>query len=749
MPRWLPLLLGGLGILAIMVFLSAKDPMPGDLAAPHAAVPELSGIRNCDACHREPGFEVACLDCHAAIGDQIAAGRGLHATFHADGDRDCSMCHREHLGHDFDLVGTAAWRDLDKESFAHEHVAFGLHGAHEALACEACHRPELAGDAWPAARGATAPRAMSYLGLTQSCGACHVDVHGPATSNDCASCHAQDGFVPAPSFDHEAVFSLAGAHARVACDACHRGGSADPVVTRPFDDVAGTRCVDCHENPHTRPNERMYGNDCRSCHTSESFRPHRFAVERHPEGFPLLGAHREAACASCHTSERATLVGTTSTACGACHDNAHEPGGSGMRIADAADCARCHSGGTWQVPGFAERAHIDAGFPLAGAHDDVACVDCHRPDAGLAANATQSCTACHADPHSTSFASACTTCHRLEDEHWNRGALRVTADLHARTGFALAPPHENPECVACHGTPSPYAASAQTPVASRPTASRDIETLASAARESNAASTNTITPSGDYAARFPGRTLDDCAACHVDSHAGQFLERPGGCAACHEGTHFVPAAFAPSDHTTFPLDGGHLAVSCVRCHRKPAADAPRQFRGTPNACASCHDNPHGNRFRDEIARGGCAACHTTAAGWRVDAFDHAITGYPLEGAHAKAACADCHRPSQEQQGARGADRYTPVSRDCASCHRDPHFGQLTSTQPDCTRCHDSFARWSANAFDHQIHTRFELDGVHRDVACSKCHTERTTPNGTRYIHYRPMGRSCEDCHAVR
>lgn len=748
MPRWVPFVVGAIGIVVLMAFLAVRDPMPGDLAGPHARVPSLVGLRNCSACHRDGDrFEQACLECHEEIAAQLAEGRGLHFSYHEDGERDCSSCHAEHLGHDFALVGEASWRGRGPAGFRHDHVDFVLDGAHASLACPACHDPRHAGEAWPAATGASAPRPMSYLGLTQLCVDCHADAHGAGTTDACEQCHDQQRFAPASRFDHDAVFALAGAHAGVSCERCHvrletgagaaysgaaysgaaySGALADarppvPAASHSFDGVAGTACASCHETPHVGPNEHMYGNDCRSCHGEDRFAPARFDVGRHAERFPLVGAHRTIACADCHGASHLRLEGSTPGDCARCHQNPHEPGGRGVRIADSASCARCHTSTGWRVPGFAETAHADAGFPLVGAHADVRCVSCHRPDVSMPATATGDCASCHDDPHGVDFATGCASCHRLEDRSWSVGGSRLAAEAHERAGFALTTPHAGLDCSRCHA------------------------------------------PGGDYAVRFPGRAADDCAACHQDPHAGQFAGREGGCASCHAGAHFVPAAFTVDDHDSFPLTGAHLAVSCLRCHRKPdtdsdvtaAATAVRRFTGTPTRCASCHDNPHGTRFEDEIAIGGCQTCHTTAEDWRVQTFDHAVTGYPLLGAHARAACADCHRRS----GVGASASFRRVSRDCRSCHRDPHLGQLTRSnergepnQPgesSCTRCHSSFTDWTAQRFDHARDSRFALDGVHRELACSDCHRQRRTADGVSYTHYRPLGRKCEDCHVVR
>ena len=96
------------------------------------------------------------------------------------------------------------------------------------------------------------------------------------------------------------------------------------------------------------------------------------------------------------------------------------------------------------------------------------------------------------------------------------------------------------------------------------------------------------------------------------------------------------------------------------------------------SCAGCHENPHGDQFAAEMARGGCATCHQTTS-WRQPNIAHDT--WPLTGAHARAACDSCHHPTQEdrEQG-RGAS-YRGVPRVCEGCHEDDHAGQFRTSAP--------------------------------------------------------------------
>ena len=173
------------------------------------------------------------------------------------------------------------------------------------------------------------------------------------------------------------------------------------------------------------------------------------------------------------------------------------------------------------------------------------------------------------------------------------------------------------------------------------------------------------------------------------------------CSACHD-----------------PGDRSHQRALCLVCHKDVAADlsAHTGFHGRmPGAgeteCAACHGEHHG-RGADIV-------------GLDRASFDHALSDFPLTGAHAGLACESCHRPGV-------AFRKAPVS--CVACHRgdDAHRGGLGG---DCKSCHVTSA-WQSVSFDHGK-TSFPLLGRHRQVPCAACHA------GERY---RGTPRQCVDCH---
>jgi hypothetical protein len=138
-------------------------------------------------------------------------------------------------------------------------------------------------------------------------------------------------------------------------------------------------------------------------------------------------------------------------------------------------------------------------------------------------------------------------------------------------------------------------------------------------------------------------------------------------------------------------------------------------------------SPHGDLKLE------CTACHRSD-GWKEirisRSFDHGKFGFPLTGAHGSATCRACHANLD----------FTGVKSDCASCHKDVHRGELG---PDCARCHTSrdFQDRDAMLRMHQL-TRFRLDGAHRAVDCSNCHT----PAGQGQLQFVARSADCASCH---
>jgi hypothetical protein len=204
-----------------------------------------------------------------------------------------------------------------------------------------------------------------------------------------------------------------------------------------------------------------------------------------------------------------------------------------------------------------------------------------------------------------------------------------------------------------------------------------------------------------------------------------------------------------------PLAGAHAEYEsdCASCHQAFNALAQRSL------CLDCHqkvaadvEGAVGFHGRHPLASSGqCRSCHPDHLGRAADirglsesTFDHAMTDYPLAGAHRSTACVDCHPPAQ-------ARREAPEA--CVECHReqDAHRGALGT---DCGDCHDEVA-WRAAHFDHE-ETGYRLVGAHADASCVGCHvgaayegtpTDCVACHSIDDAHAGRFGRDCGECHS--
>ncbi len=521
--------------------------------------------------------------------------------------------------------------------------------------CTRCHEVgrRLSADRCLACHSALATRIRAQRGLHaqpghEACEACHVEHQGRdyelvwwGKAGRAAFDHAQTGW------------RLEGKHAGQACESCHRpaavadraglvAGAANPART-----FLGLRtdCAACHRDPHAG----QLGGDCRSCHGVESWRG-ASGFDHVRTRFPLTGRHRDVACAKCHP---ALPAGADAAAPAPATATAVAPTGEGRRqwrgvaFADCADCHRdphagrlggrcasCHATDGWRAVSQARFDHDRTRYPLRGRHVAVPCRECHRPDRPAHGLKFAACTDCHADRHAGQFARLegggdCARCHTVE----GYAPSSYTVERHAGTAYPLAGAHLAVPCVGCHARPRAGA------------------------------------PVSDIPFRFQSTR---CETCHRDPHRGEAATwiAKGGCESCHRIEAWSAAAY---DHATtrFPLTDRHATARCSACHLPLAPDAPRgaiRLRAVNTACESCHRDPHAGQFR--AATGGstaCERCHATA-NWRAGRFDHdRDADFRIDGAHARARCAQCH--PREGEGEAAFTRYKPLGRECADCHR--------------------------------------------------------------------------------
>lgn len=274
----------------------------------------------------------------------------------------------------------------------------------------------------------------------------------------------------------------------------------------------------------------------------------------------------------------------------------------------------------------------------------------------------------------------CGRCHTAES--WRALPERVAFD-HDATGFPLRGFHAQARCTQCHGA----------------------------------------------GLREADDTPTDCVRCHEDRHQGQ---QGRDCERCHAPTGWRIAT-AVLDHRTtrFPLAGAHIAADCTACHQRGREEV---YVGTPTACFGCHADDyrrpdvHPNHPKAGFTTS-CDFCHTQYT-WTMPRLRHELF-FPLVGAHATAACTDCHQ----------GERYGGTTRACFGCHKDdyqaavdpPHAANRMST--NCDGCHTPVS-WSALAGGWHEGYFPITSGDHAGFGCGHCHTRKGS-----YLDF-----SCMVCH---
>jgi nitrate/TMAO reductase-like tetraheme cytochrome c subunit len=524
---------------------------------------------------------------------------------------DCGECH-----------SAERWVPLARvRAFRHEATGFPLEGTHARADCAACHR------------------SLVFSRVAIACADCHSDPHKGELGARCETCHKPSSWSNQTELmrvHNRTRFPLFAAHARVDCEACHRGQRPFEYATTP------TECGRCHALTYAEthdPNHASAGfpMECEGCHgvNASSWRGVSF---RH-DSFVLRGVHLTTRCAACHPSGYAG----TPRECVGCHradyDRTRDPDHRAAGFPD--DCGGCHRETGWRPASNVD--HERTRFPLRGAHQAAACSDCHV--ASRFAGTPTQCAACHAadrqaaqNPvHSgANFDQDCEACHSV-------GGWRPATLDHNQTRFPLTGAHRGADCASCH-------------------------------------------KGGRYAG-----TPQECVACHEDrfrsasnpNHvAGNFSQQ---CQDCHSTQAWRPANF---DHnrTRFRLTGAHARVDCAACH--PGG----RYAGTPSDCYACHRSEYDGTANPNHRSAGfptsCTDCHTTNA-WRPASFDHDGRYFPIySGKHRGkwSQCSDCHV---------SAGNYR--SFECILCHEhsnrqkvDEKHKEVSGYSYDsraCYRCH--------------------------------------------------------------
>ncbi len=259
-----------------------------------------------------------------------------------------------------------------------------------------------------------------------------------------------------------------------------------------------------------------------------------------------------------------------------------------------------------------------------------------------------------------------------------------------------------------------------------------------------------------------GQTISGakCLSCHTEikkqfdlKRGFHFSESSKQCVDCHKDHLGRDAKTMQFDERTFvhtktgfTLSGKHEKIKCEQCHatknikdedvKKQWAEFPHKtFLGLSQSCASCHEDTHKGRFKNE-----CSACHTTSAWKPASKFNHATVAFKLEGEHGKVECSKCHSSLSSKKNL--TDFMTKSFADCTPCHATPHGEKFSGK--DCKSCHSTQGWRTAmkKSFDHNL-TTFQLVGLHETVKCEKCHQ----PNKKKAKSLRIVHERCTDCHS--
>jgi hypothetical protein len=380
--------------------------------------------KQCSNCHDPSTTTLAekCLECHMEIEQEIATAQGIHSQL--TGVYQCSSCHPEHQGKDFDPT-KAAFRLFDHSSTRFSLNWHQINYDASPMACAACHQND-----------------SDSIVENQTCLDCHTNddksfssTHTSDYGGDCHGCH--DGSDRMSTFEHSQTgYTLEGKHQNVKCSSCHTADSVSSV---------STDCKYCHNEPAQHLN--IFESNCKNCHTAQGWSPAQLNGEAFGHltttGFSLAlhqsdYANQPMTCASCHSKDLQVLEVQTCVDCHTQHDakfmaDHQEQFGS--------ECLTCHDG----ADRLSSYDHNNF-FVLDGKHADLQCNDCHVDK--LYRGTASECSQCHEEPeiHADVFGLNCVYCHGREA--WSPATLKQH-DFPINHG--LADQSLQLTCDTCHG----------------------------------------------------------------------------------------------------------------------------------------------------------------------------------------------------------------------------------------------------------------------------------------------------------
>ena len=321
---------------------------------------------------------------------------------------------------------------------------------------------------------------------------------------------------------------------------------------------------------------------------------------------------------------------------------------------------------------------------------DKLCLDCHseirsllNTKSGYHSNPEvkkRDCSSCHSEHHGRKFRII-----NFNPKSFN----------HTKSGYELTGKHKNAKCESCHQP-------------------KFISSSELKKRKGTYLGLNT-----------------NCFSCHEDYHKKALSDE---CSNCHNTTAFKPAEKFDHNKARFKLNGSHVNVSCIKCHKKEKKNGKeyQKFKNIPfSSCASCHIDVHEGRLGAD-----CKSCHVTTSFKLIHGkkFDHNKTDFPLIGKHEAVNCNNCHNKALN----RSRDAYS-----CTDCHEDFHKGDFSSEGKmiRCNDCHNEFGFGpSSFTLDKHNELKFKLSGAHLATPCQSCHFKKNSWT------FRKIGTTCADCH---
>jgi hypothetical protein len=760
-----------------------KAPEPAAGGAPPARL--FKGVSTaCATCHKDPHLGqmgATCQTCHTLQDWKIPAykhqGKDMAAFFAGKhGTLPCADCHKEKTGAFPAGTGTAIVFKGTSSQCASCHK--DAHNGTLGTKCESCHNLKI----WKNASRAFHKDTIFPLEgrhLSTPCGACHLngvikgtpnrcfdchwirhrdDKYETRLGNECGNCHRPTSWT-AVVWNHAQAtgFPLAGVHATLQCQTCHRGN----VFTG-----LSPQCYACHQKDYegTRsPNHVIAGfpTTCETCHkASDAAWTGTF---NHATTFPLVGVHTAQPCGACHKNN---VYHGTARDCYGCHKTNYDQTTNPKHVTAGfpTTCETCHKAtdATWNQGVF---NHATA-FALVGVHATQPCAACHKNS--VYRGTARDCYGCHKPNYdqttnpkhvTAGFPTACETCHKATDASWNQGVFN-----HA-TAFALVGVHTAQPCGACHKN-GVYRGTARDcygchkPNYDQTTNPKHVAagfpTTCDTCHKATDANWNQS--SFNHATTFPlvgVHTAQPCGACHKNNvyrgtardcygcHKAKYdlttnpkhvaAGFPTTCETCHKATDASWNQGVFNHATAFPLVGVHTAQPCGACHKNNV------YRGTARDCYGCHKAKYDLTTNPKHVAAGfpttCETCHkATDASWNQGVFNHA-TVFPLVGVHTAQPCAACHKNNV----------YRGTARDCYGCHK-PNYDQTTNPKhvsagfpTTCETCHKATdASWNQGVFNHS--SFFPLVGVHVTQPCAACH-----PNN----RFAGTPTTCAGCHLAK